>query len=351
MSGKTVSKRRSSRTSDQNWTKCKDEELLDHRICDLNLTIEGTVIEKCMGRLYRELENRKLKLRPHCWLSDDWFSPDGIPGIAVPFYLAHPRLKRLEQRQMLEVEGGNEAWCMRIIRHEAGHAMDTAFRLHRKKRYREIFGNYNAPYPETYRPRPHSKNFVHHLEPCYAQSHPSEDFAETFAVWLNPRSGWRKDYEGWKAIKKIQFVEELMEKIGDTKAPIRSRAKVDPVNRIRKTLREHYAERHERYGVSCQNAFDYDLKKLFPQFAKSRRTKSAAAFLQKNKGDLIRSVALWTGEYRYNISQLIREMIARCSELDLRVGGEEKALKQNTIVMLTVHTMNRLHGGHHRVAL
>lgn len=350
MSKKKASKNRP-KPKQQAWEKLPDKELLDCRICDLDLKIEGSLIEKCTDRLYREMEARELKLRPHCWLSDDWFSPDGIPGIAVPFYMSHPRLKRLEQRQMLEVEGGTEAWCMRIMRHEAGHAMDTAHRLHRRKRYKEIFGNYNAPYPDTYRPKPNSKNFVHHLEPCYAQSHPSEDFAETFAVWLNPRSGWKKDYVGWKAIKKIMLVEEIMTGLAKEKTLVKSRAKVDPVTRIKKTLREHYAERHQRYDVSCKNSFDYDLKKLFSQFAKTRRSKSAAAFLKKNRSDLIRCVSHWTGDYRYNIGQLVREMIERCRELDLRAGGNEKNLKQNTVVMLTVHTMNRLHGGHHRVAL
>ncbi|MEM9410844.1 MAG: putative zinc-binding metallopeptidase [Planctomycetota bacterium] len=333
------------------WKKLPDQQLLDQRICDLGLSIEGTLIEKCLGRLYRELEKKGLSIRPHCWLSDDWFSPDGIPGIAVPFYMADPRLKRLEQKQMLEVEGGNEAWCMRIMRHEAGHAVDTAFRLHRKKKYKASFGDYFAPYPETYRPKPHSKNYVQHLEPCYAQSHPSEDFAETFAVWLNPRSGWKRNYAGWKAIKKIEYVDHLMGDLAGVKAPVRSRAKVDPVSRIKTTLREHYANRHQQYEVSGQNAFDYDLQKLFPQIAKNRRNQTAAAFLQKNRADLCRSVAQWTGEYQYNIGQLVREMIERCRELELSVAGNEKLLKQNTVVMLTVHTMNRLHGGHHRVAL
>ncbi len=335
----------------KNWQRMSDEQLLDQRICDLELSIDGSLVEKCLQRLYRELDRKKLKLKPHCWLSDDWFSPDGIPGIAVPFYMAHPRLKKLEQKQMLEVEGGTEAWCMRIMRHEAGHALDTAYRLHRRKQYREIFGNYNAPYPDSYRPKPHSKNYVQHLEPCYAQSHPSEDFAETFAVWLNPRSGWRKNYDGWRAIKKIEFVDQLMDAIAGVTAPVRSRARVDSVNRITTTLREHYTQRHERYGARQTHSFDFDLKKLFSQFAKTRATKSAASFLQKNKADLSRSVALWTGEYRYNIGQLVREMIERCRELDLRASGNERQLKQDAIVMLTVHTMNRLHGGHHRVAL
>ena len=340
-----------SKVAAPNWQRMSDQKLLDQRICDLGLSIRGSLIEKCLNRLYGEIDKHGLTLRPHCWLSDDWFSPDGIPGIAVPFYMADPRLKRLEQKQMLEVEGGTEAWCMRILRHEAGHAYDTAFRLHRRKQYKEIFGNYHAPYPDTYRPRPHSKNYVQHLEPCYAQAHPSEDFAETFAVWLNPRSGWRKNYHGWKAIKKIEYVDNLMSQIVGQQAKVKSRAKVDPVTRIKTTLRDHYEMRHQRYEVSSKNAFDYDLKKLFSQFAKSRRTVPAASFLQKNCGDLTRSVAQWTGEYRYNISQLVREMIDRCRELELRAGGDERVLKQDAIVILTVHTMNRLHGGHHRVAL
>ena len=200
------------------WAKYSDDRLMDLKICHLGLSIEGSLVEKCLNRLYGELEKKNLTVRPHCWLSDDWFSPDGVPGIAVPFYMAHPRLRKLEQKQMLEVEGGNEAWCMRIMRHEAGHAIDTAFRLHRRKRYRNTFGNYHAPYPDSYRPRPQSRNYVQHLEPCYAQSHPSEDFAETFAVWLNPRSGWRKNYAGWKALTKIEYIDELMKSLRGQKA-------------------------------------------------------------------------------------------------------------------------------------
>ena len=31
---------------------------------------------------------------------------------------------------------------------------------------------------------------------AYAASHPEEDFAETFAVWLTPRSNWRQSFPG-----------------------------------------------------------------------------------------------------------------------------------------------------------
>ena len=161
------------------------------------MQIQGTPLEGRIEKLYEELTARQLRFRPHCWLSEEWFSPDGTPGIAIPFYLAHPRLARLERKMMLEVEGGTNESCLKILRHEAGHALDTAYRLHRRQEYRRLFGRYSDPYPEFYQPRPFSRRYVLHLDLWYAQSHPVEDFAETFAVWLRPLSRWRTQYKGW----------------------------------------------------------------------------------------------------------------------------------------------------------
>ena len=116
------------------------EELLDVRMSDLGLQIKGTALEERIARLHDELEHRRIRLRPHCWLSDEWFAPDGVPGIALPFYLAHPRLKELERRQMLAVEGGTRDECLRILRHEAGHTIETAYRLNRRSEWRRVFG-------------------------------------------------------------------------------------------------------------------------------------------------------------------------------------------------------------------
>ncbi|MGE4056575.1 MAG: putative zinc-binding metallopeptidase, partial [Vicinamibacterales bacterium] len=129
-------------------------------------------------------------MQPHCWLSDEWFTPDGVPGVAIPFYLAHPRLEKLELAQMLEVEGGDATTCLRILRHEAGHAIDNAYQLRRRSTRRRIFGLPSLAYPEYYLPKPYSKSFVQHLDHWYAQSHPDEDCAETFAVWLDRGSQW-----------------------------------------------------------------------------------------------------------------------------------------------------------------
>ena len=96
---------------------------------------------------------------------------------------------------------------MRILRHEAGHAIDNAYRLRRRRRWREVFGPASRPYPARYRARAGSRRYVHHLGEWYAQAHPTEDFAETFAVWLTPKSAWRRNYAGWPALHKLQAVD------------------------------------------------------------------------------------------------------------------------------------------------
>jgi hypothetical protein len=332
------------------WVRLPDEELLGWRICDLKLRIEGTLVAQRVARLYAELEFRGLSFRPHCWLSDEWFSPDGIPGIAIPFYLAHPRLIQLEKRQLLEVEGGSREWCMRILRHETGHAVDTAYRLYRRRSWQKIFGLASAPYPDHYSPKPTSKKYVVHLEQWYAQSHPSEDFAETFAVWLKPRSRWRIEYADWPALRKLDYVNRTMRELRSLKPLVRSHEHIDSVNTLKKTLREHYEERRSRYLIGNSKRHDEDLLRLFsvgPQYA-SRP--SAARFLWQNRQVLSQIVARWTGQYQYTVDHVLRQMIARCRELRLRLTRSSSQTLREAQVMLAVQTMN-LRAARHKVAL
>jgi len=343
--------KRVSRQRQPDWVSLPDEELLDLRFCDLGIKLEGTRLEERIALLCRQLERKHLRIRPHCWLSDEWFSPDDVPGIAVPFYLAHPRLARLERRMMHEVEGGTHRWCMQILRHEAGHCVDTAFRLHRRRRWQKVFGLSSQAYPEWYRPRPYSKSYVQHLEAWYAQSHPSEDFAETFAVWLNPGSRWRHQYKGWPALKKLQYVDELMEQIADEPARVTSRLRVGTLPRLRKTLRTHYKERQTRYGIDEPELFDTDLRKLFSDDSKHARCESAAAFLRRIRPELRRRVAYWSGEFQYTIDQVLQEMMTRCNRLKLRRNLSERQTKQDATILLAVHTMKYLHNGHRELSL
>src|SRR5687768_1502494 len=129
--------RRSSRRI--SWSRLSDEKLLQLRLKDLKVKVEGTWLERCVRNLHEELEARGIRFKPHVWISDEWFSPSDTPGIAIPFYLAHPRLMRLERRKIIEVEGGTEKDCMSILRHEAGHVVQLAYQLNRRRRWQKLF--------------------------------------------------------------------------------------------------------------------------------------------------------------------------------------------------------------------
>ncbi len=320
-------------------------------MCDLGLRLAGTVIEERIAKLYDELAQRGIRFRPHCWLADEWFSPDGVPGIAIPFYLAHPRLARLESRQVYEVEGGNRDWCMKILRHEAGHVIDTAFRLSRRRRWREIFGNASTPYPDEYRPKPHSRDFVHHLGQWYAQSHPTEDFAETFAVWLKPRSRWRHDYADWPAIEKLEYVDQLMREIAGRRPLVNRRIHVDPLRTLRKTLREHYQAKRERYGIGYASWLDRELFRLFEPNEGNGHLSLAATFLRNHRRRFRHEVARVTKQNLYTVDQIIKEMIDRCRELRLRAGRPPRILRRETEAVLISQTRRLLRNRHYKIAL
>jgi Putative zinc-binding metallo-peptidase len=337
--------------SDPEWASWPDEKLLEARFCDLGVTIEGTDLDARIARINAELDSRSLKFRPHYWLADEWFTPDDVPGIAIPFYLAHPRLAKLELAQMLEVEGGDEESCLQILRHEVGHAIDNAYRLRRRPTRRRLFGAPATPYPEYYTPKPYSRSFVQHLDRWYAQSHPDEDFAETFAVWLDPQSMWATRYAGWPAQRKLEYMDRLMRELTKRKPIVKSKRTVDPVSKLKRTLGEHYRKKREHYRLDRPDFYESDLRNLFSDSPEFARNQTAAKFLSRIRKEVRATVASFTESYQYTIDQLLEQIIERCRELNLRVSDSEESTKADFMVFLTVQTMNYLHSGRHRVAL
>jgi hypothetical protein len=306
------------------WTRLSDEELLSLRFCDLKLTLDRAPLRRGLRRLDEELGGRGIEVRPHVWLAEEWFSPDGVPGFAVPFYLAHPRLQRLERRIMREVEGGNSRWLMRILRHEAGHAIDTAYRLRRRRRWREVFGRASRPYPHRYRARPGSRRYVHHLGEWYAQSHPTEDFAETFAVWLTPRSNWRRSYAEWPAFHKLAFVDELMEEVRETRPSVRNRIRIEPLDSNRRTLAQHYREKLARYRHYRRGFADRLLRRIFVQHPTHARAIRASTLVRNARAELIASCVRELGAEPYCVQQHVRMLVARSDALKLYVCGDRR---------------------------
>jgi hypothetical protein len=328
-----------------------DRQLLDLRLCDLPLKIKGTRLEQRIARLYRELDGRSLFFRPHVWLSEEWFTPDGVGGFAIPFYLAHPRLIKLERSQMLEVEGAGEPECMRILRHEAGHAIDNAFRLHSNRTWGDTFGSYRVPYPEWYQPQPGSRDYVLNLDAWYAQAHPAEDFAETFAVWLRPGARWRRQYEGWGALRKLEYVDRLMARLVERK-PIRNdRHEVEPLLALKKTLREHYRRKRTYYSMHWPASYERNLYRIFSPDSRSHSSTSAAQFLRHIRADVAAVVARGTGVHHYTINHIVRHMIVRCRELNLHLNMPHEEARELTIITLTMQVMQALRSGYHRIPL
>jgi hypothetical protein len=326
--------RRGGRARGPAWASLSDEQILDLRFRDLQLAIPGTALAAAIERLYRELAMRGLRFRPHCWLAQEWFSPDGIPGIAIPFYLANKRLMSIERRFMREVEGGNRNWLMRILRHEAGHAIDTAYRLRRRKSWRAVFGPASLPYPDTYRPRPGSRRFVQHLGAWYAQAHPTEDFAETFAVWLKPNSPWRRDYEGWPAYSKLQFIDSLALEFGNQKPMVTDRSSIEDVTQERRTLREHYEQKLARYRLPRRSSADELLLKVFTSAPRNNAAPKAASLLREQRTMLRREILRSGAFSEYLVHQVLRLMIERCESLNLHLRASRRGLRPQLMWMV-----------------
>jgi hypothetical protein len=325
------------------WTSWPDDRLLQLRLKDLRVTIEGTWLEGRLHALYDELDQRGLRVRPHAWLSDEWFSPEATPGIAIPFYLAHPRLMRLERKMIGDVEGGALSECMRILRHEAGHVVQHSYQLQRRRRWQQLFGRSSIRYPKYYRPNPASKQFVQHLRLWYAQSHPDEDFAETFAVWLKPRSDWRTRYAGWPALRKLEYVDELMAEVAYEKPMLNHRLKIDPLSRIERTLAEHYEHKQALYSVDPPTIYDRDLRRVFADGVEHRRSRAAATFLRRNRAKIRQMVARWTREYQPALDAELDDMIARTRELKLKAVGPERQLLADFTLLLMARTVDSLY--------
>jgi hypothetical protein len=232
------------------------------------------------------------------------------------------------------VEGGTVGECLRLLRHEVGHAFQNAYRLHRRRQWRDLFGASSRPYPDYYRPDPTSTSYVLHLSGWYAQCHPSEDFAETFAVWLRPGANWRKRYAGWPAKRKLDYVDSLMKSIAGKPAPVRRRTRPYSLSQLTQTLGEFYAEKRERYQVASSLEYDDDLLLVFSNSPRQQHRTTAADFLRRNRKALIDDVCRFAPDHGPIVDHVIDEMQLRCRELGLRIKGRESVLLRDLSLVL-----------------
>lgn len=309
------------------WVDLDDSVLLKRRLSELTLSVESSPVQSLISRLYEELAAHGLGFRPPCYLATEWLCPDRIPAIGIPFYLAHPRLIRLEKTMMLEAEGESEREAMKLLRHEAGHAINYAYRLFRRTRWRALFGPITARYnPHHYRRRRYSRQYVTHLQDQYAQAHPDEDFAETFAVWCAPDSDWRTRYSGRGALRKLRYVDHLMREIGQTPPPVIA----DPrqyhwsIARSRATLESYYKTKRKEFSRAYAGFYDPVLVRLFPAQT-GDDVEQAWRLLRRHRRAISSEVSRWARIPKYAVHELLSRMIQRAKEMNLPVKDEGAA--------------------------
>jgi hypothetical protein len=325
------------------WVILSDEELLEKKISQLGLKLEGT--ELLIQQLYDELSQKGLVFHPPCHVGDEWFVPVGIPAIFVPFFLVHDRLRKLERKLILEVEGETPEWFMKLVRHEAAHAYSYAYQLYRKKRWQQTFGLASTEETEFYRPRPYSRSYVVHLDDWYSQSHPDEDFAETFAVWLTPGIDWRARYKGWKALQKLEYVDELMHSLAG-KPPIHQpEYRVADFDCLNIKLKTYYARKRKIYEDCYPDVYDKDLTRLFTAGPDATGRLKASAWLRQHRRALMDSVSQWTNEKKYRVHKLLNRLIERCDQLDLYLEANDPPHHLQVSAYLTTLVMNYLFTG------
>ena len=314
--------------------------LLNTRICDLGLAIAGSAVEKFVLQLYRELEQKKiLKFRPPCYLTDEWGCPSGEPTIGIPFYLARQDLAQIEKENN-DLETPRE--IMMYLRHEAGHAFNYAYKLHRTPEWKHVFGPYRRPYRENYRPILFSKDYVRYLPGWYAQKHPDEDFAETFAVWITPRSGWRRKYRDWGAMAKLKYMDRIGRALGNAE-PLRKRAEPDITTaQMEMTVGEFYRNSSEQVPLLAATQ-DGDLAAVFHTSPKSRHARPAQEFLEKHRKTIVDQIARWTAIERPVVRRFMQSLERRSAELGLKIDGRKEAeyLSEVTVFATTL-VMNHL---------
>ncbi len=328
------------------WSSLPEADLLEKKISQLGLHPDLPCLQPLVQQLYAELAEKGLAFQPPCHIGDEWFVPVGLPAIFIPFFLAHERLRELERQVILEVEGETPEWFMKLIRHEAAHAYAFAYQVFRKRKWQRTFGRSSAQEtPSFYRPRPYSRSFVVHLDDWYAQSHPDEDFAETFAVWLTPGLDWRTRYKDWKALQKLEYVDELMRSLAGKPPPPLPEYRVADYDCLNVKLKTYYARKRKEYEHSFPDFYDRDLRVLFDAGPAVEDRVKASGYLRRHRRELENAICHWTNENKYRVNRLLTRLIERCDRLDLHVRNHDSKLNLQVSAYITTLVTNHLFTG------
>jgi hypothetical protein len=322
-------------------------------IRDLGLTVAGTPLAALLEEFRQELLAAGItRLKSRFYLSTEWGVPFGSVAIAIPFYLARPELVELQERRTGHVEGLSKREILRYLRHEMGHVVNYAYRLFEREEWVRVFGSITQPYLDEYRPAPFSRRFVRHLPGWYAQKHPDEDWAETFAVWMTPGSDWRAEYAGQPAaLAKLEYCDRTMAALREVD-PVHQLADLDEdVGEIGISLEQYY-QSLPRGDADYPRGLDGALRTIFDEVgspaesAAPGASRPAVVLFRKSERELLANVFRWTGHFPERTRGLLRHLADRAGALGLVYAEErESAVLVALTTLVTALAMNWVHGG------
>lgn len=321
-------------------------ELLNTPLCLLNLKIKGTIVEKAIKQVRRELRDAEISIDLHFWISDEWFCADGITGVAIPFYLLDERLIELEREKIGYVEGESLDMCVKILRHEVAHALDNAYQLRGCEERKQIFGDSDKEYPTEYIRKPYSKKFVINLERNYAQAHPEEDWAETFAVWLDPLSNWKQVYKDWPALQKLNFVDQKMKSLSPRKK-ITVNETLDEISTLNMTVKKYLTKRYKNLNKYQNPLFGRNLNRIFSIGHKVDANK----FLRIKEREICQNVAKNTNQYHYIVKDVFKELKQECRSKGLTLRKNSRETKKDVESLLISKTITYIKQGKNKVIM
>ncbi|HTJ42144.1 MAG TPA: putative zinc-binding metallopeptidase [Kofleriaceae bacterium] len=302
-------------------------------IRELGLRIAGTPLEPLLSEFDHELNAVGIRrLRPRYYLSSEWGVPFETIALAIPFYLAHPDLAELHADRTGMIEGSDRADVLRYLRHEMGHVLNYAYMLYDRADWIATFGAITQPYSDAYRPEPWSTRFVHHLPGWYAQKHPDEDWAETFAVWMTPGRDWRTDYAAWPgALAKLELCDRIVREIGDAAPQVTDDELDEDVSEIDYSIDEMYANAEE--NPAMPPGIDGALRAIAEPRPGGR---PLAQLLRRHARALARSVFTWTGHFPEATRALVMHLADRADALGLEAPDEPATLVAVTALVTSL---------------
>ncbi len=293
-----------------------------HPIRDLCLSIVGSPLEAIVAEFLKEIQAIGLyKTSPRLYLSTEWGVPEGTIAIAIPFYLAREEFTTLQRQRMGHVEGTSPADILRYLRHEMGHVVNYAYQLFETEEWVCLFGSMTQPYRDEYQPEPFSDRFVHHLPGWYAQKHPDEDWAETFAVWMTPGVNWQRAYEDRPvALAKLQYCDRIIPKLGPQEPQVKADDLDEDVAEIAYSIETYYRQQ-SLPQAPLPAGLDGALLALFddleplPQSGE-QPTIPASTLILRHAYSLAGGVYRWTGYPPERVLALLKRLAVRADALD-----------------------------------